>query len=234
MPRLLIAIIGYVIDYFVSDSEVKPKGSVSKKAAKKAIKQDRKSNSNISVHTSDQIDKLLTALIKAEGGFQDSPSDKGNYYRGKLLGTKYGITPKVLANWRKKTVTKTDMRQLQLEEALEIYKSQYYFKPKINLLPDFIEPVVFDWGVNSGPRTSIKYLQKVLNAKGYGPLKVDGKIGAKTVAASQIAFAKIGPRFVNDLCAARDSFYRRIVFNDSTQQKFLKGWLNRSAKFRVV
>ena len=45
-------------------------------------------------------------VIKEEGGYQDMPSDTGNYVDGVLVGTNYGISAPVLKSYLGRTPSK--------------------------------------------------------------------------------------------------------------------------------
>lgn len=61
------------------------------------------------------------------GGFSSVKTDSGNFFNGKLVGTKYGITGRTLAahrNW--KDISLADVKSLSLAEAEEIYRKSYW------------------------------------------------------------------------------------------------------------
>jgi lysozyme family protein len=91
-----------------------------------------------------------------------------------------------------------------------------------------LELLMFDAAVNHGPGGAAKLLQRALNvliaAAGGQQLKVDGGIGPRTIDA--VSHQKI-PDICQSYLKERRDLYDRIVRNDPTQQKFLKGWLNR-------
>lgn len=171
------------------------------------------------------IKQLLDEVIKKEGGYVNHPADKGG-------PTNFGITLAVLTVHRGKKCTADDVKAMSEDEARDIYEDMYYLKPKINLLPDALEPQVFDIAVNSGPGRAIKMLQQVLNLAGF-ECSVDGDIGPKTVHAAQLGYEAMGPYLVNALSEAREAFYQNIVARNPSQKVFLRGWINRARSFRV-
>ena len=188
-----------------------------------------------------RIDEMLDTIMVHEKGFQRWKEDNGNWTggkrgRGTLIGTNWGITPIQLAKWRRikpSQVTVAMMRQLEQSEARDIFKANYYIGPKINLLPDLIEPVTFDLGINGGPSRGVKTLQRVLNKAGF-PCSADGKIGPETVRQSFAAARAMGGYLVNAYCDERIAFYKRIIARNSSQKKFWKGWKRRADSFRVA
>ena len=75
-----------------------------------------------------------------------------------------------------------------------------------------------DWAWASGPGTSIKQVQGVLE------VVADGIVGPKTLAAINSADQRT---LFADIHAARLKFVENIVRRDPTQARFLKGWKNR-------
>jgi lysozyme family protein len=149
-----------------------------------------------------------------EGGYTNNKADKGNWYNGKLVGTKYGITGKTLAAHRGKPVAAADVRNLTLAEAEAIYQRSYWIQSGGDLLPDGLDYAAFDFGVNSGPATAVKHLQKVVG------VAQDGIVGGQTVD----AVAKYGvERAIKDYCAERLRYMRGL----SGWAKFGNGWTTR-------
>ena len=162
------------------------------------------------------IDEMIADVIRREGSkYVNHPADRGG-------PTKFGVTQATLDRWlgpagpgNVKAVTKLD--------AAVIYKSLYYLDPGIDRLPEPWQPLVFDWGVNSGPVTAIKALQKLCHDYGFSPGPIDGIIGPKTIAAA----GKILTIPLRKYIDVRRQFYHGIVMRDPSQQVFLAGWLNR-------
>lgn len=116
-------------------------------------------------------------VLAHEGGYVDHPKDPGG-------ATNLGITFKTLQAWRGKKITKQDVKNLSRQEALAIYKAQYWDTMKCSLLPLGLDYMVMDYGVNSGPARSVKDIQRVVGAE------PDGVMGVKTVAKIE-AFVKV-------------------------------------------
>lgn len=168
------------------------------------------------------ITALIDRLIKREGGYVNHPADRGG-------PTKYGITRKTLAAYRKCAVTADDVKALTKAEAAEIYRVEYYFGPKIDGLPESVQEQVFDIAVNSGPVRGVRLMQKALIALG-SDIVEDGKIGPKTIKAAQ-SFPCL---YINNvLVYLRIDFYNNLCKEEASQKVFLRGWLARARKFRV-
>jgi lysozyme family protein len=94
-----------------------------------------------------------------EGNFTDNPKDPGNWTGGKvgvgeLRGTKFGIA----AN----TYPAIDIRNLTRDEAKKIYKRDFWDKVNADSLPYGVSFQLFDFAVNSGMSTAIRYFQRAL------------------------------------------------------------------------
>lgn len=166
------------------------------------------------------IESMINSLIEREGGYVNHPADRGG-------PTNYGITRQTLAAWRGRSVTTEEVKRLNRSEAAEIYRASYYFGPGIDGLPAAIQAHVFDIAVNSGPRTSIRLLQRALNRCGAG-VKEDGVLGPATRAG---AAAIPGAAINRELVGVRLRFYDDIVAGDPRQRAFIDGWRKRANVF---
>lgn len=147
-------------------------------------------------------------ILKTEGGYVDHPRDPGG-------ATNLGITHRTLANWRGvPSVTKADVRNLTVDEAMAIYKDQYWDTVRGDRLPRGLDYAVFDYAVNSGPSKAAKDLQRVLG------VSVDGIVGAETLAAAHAASAV---QTIEDLSERRYAFVKGL----STFGTFGRGWTRR-------
>lgn len=170
-----------------------------------------------------EIDKMIEELIKREGGFVNDPSDSGG-------ATKYGITRATLSAWREKECTVDDVKNLTKEEAVEIYRAEYYFKPSIDSLIIPLQPHVLDCVANMGARGGIRLLQQAINALG-GSIKTDGILGPVTREhCSQCDFKQLN----NMLVDMRIRFYEDLAARRPKDKKFLAGWKKRANSFRVT
>ena len=170
------------------------------------------------------VDQMIEDILENEGGYSNNPHDKGG-------ATNHGITIKTLTAWRNRLCTEYDVKTLKRSEAAAIYRSEYYTGPKINQLPELIQPVLFDMAVNHGPVKAVTILQKVLNAMIDANLVVDGKIGPKTASSASMAVEVYKADLVKSIVDARKAFYEAICDNDPSQLAFLKGWLKRADSF---
>ena len=178
--------------------------------------------------TPSYVDDYLEDILESEGLYQDDVEDTGNYVKsdGTVLGTMRGITPRVYARSIGKSVdslTVEDMKSITEETAKEIYREEYWNKPKIDKLPDNLKETVFDMYINAGGN-AVKILQDLA---GLPKSQQDGAIGPITIKA------------VNDANITKDQYadrrieyYRAVVKANPKKKKYLNGWINRANKYR--
>lgn len=160
----------------------------------------------------DNFSACIALILQQEGGFVDNPADPGG-------ATNLGITKATLEDFREKSVTVDDVRNLTKDEAQEIYRAKYWNVMRCNDLPPGIDLMVFDFGVNAGPQRSVKLLQKVAG------VTTDGSVGPITLAAVRAANpADLVSRFAQ----GRMDHYRSL----STFDTFGRGWTNRTEAIR--
>lgn len=163
------------------------------------------------------FEKIIGRLLKAEGGYTDDPDDKGG-------PTNWGIIQSELAAWRGHAVSKDDVKNLTLDEAIKIYKAKYWDKMGLDQLTDErLQLAIFDQGVNRGTVTAVKQAQQIANLFGAG-ITTDGVNGPVT---SKKLNAIDPVNFCREFLQASEHAYVNIVIRNPTQIKFLRGWLNR-------
>jgi len=170
------------------------------------------------------LNKELDAILIAEGGYQNDKDDSGNYVNGVLIGTNRGVTPAALAKHRGvkvSSITVEDIKNVTEQEARDIFKEEYFYKPKIDKLPMDLQASVFDMQINSGSN-AIKILQKLVGTK------QDGIIGPKTLKALED-----NPVSVNEYADARIEYYNKVVTKSPEKKKFLSGWTSRANSYKV-
>ena len=156
--------------------------------------------------------RAIEGVLEREGGFVDHPSDRGG-------PTNMGITLDTLRSYRGSPVLPSDIRDLTLTEAVEIYDQFYIKNPKLWLLHhDWLFEIVFDMAVNHGPRRAVLILQKACC------VIEDGVLGPITAG---VANAMDKATLLRALDRERALYYARIVRNDRTQGDFIVGWVKR-------
>ncbi len=140
----------------------------------------------------------LELMFGHEGGYSNRKTDRGG-------PTKFGITHRTLAQHRGvKSVTAEQVKAMTLDEARDIYVTSYWGPSGGDVLPAGLDYAAFDFGVNSGPMTAVKQLQRVLGTA------EDGWIGADTL--TKIENYKGGiTKLIKDYCAQRMKFLRSLT-----------------------
>lgn len=150
----------------------------------------------------------LAVTLPHEGGWSDHPKDPGG-------ATMKGITLAVFRKWVP-GATKADLRAISDAAVEKIYRVDYWNPLRGEDLPAGVDLAVFDFGVNSGPSRSAKYLQGIVGTK------QDGVIGTATLSAVN---TQEPSKLVKSICAKRLGFVKGL----STWATFGKGWSRRIA-----
>ena len=159
--------------------------------------------------------KSLELLLENEGGFTADKLDRGNKNGG---STNLGITQNVYERWVGKKVDHDVMRALTPADVGPIYKENYWKRVKADDLPSGLDFFTFSWGVNSGPGTSAKALQGIIE------VVQDGGIGPKTLK----ALAEFDPiEVLEKMHDKRQGFYEGIS-GPGGFERFGKGWTARN------
>lgn len=163
------------------------------------------------------FDKAFDEIIKVEGGYVNDPADRGGE-------TMYGITVKVA----RAAGYNGAMRDLPLDVAKQIYKTNYWDSLKLDDIAKKSPPVAhecFESAVNCGIMAAAKWLQTAINALSKtATLTVDGKVGAATVAALEQRDAAHVVKLLN---IQQGYHYLNLSVKSPSQKKFLRGWLKR-------
>lgn len=168
--------------------------------------------------------EIYTPLLQqAEGGFQKSPNDPGNYNSlGHLVGTNLGISARFYEGVIKRPPTEADMRALTPAKVKPLFKAYFWDKCQGDYIKNqAIANTVVDHHINAG--SGVKLAQQVLNDRfGYN-MAEDNGMGPITLK----AINEVNPaQFVSIYNEARANYYRSI--GNST---FISGWLLRLKKF---
>ncbi len=172
------------------------------------------------------INVYIDELIKKEGGYTNHPNDPGG-------ATCWGWTSKnaKARGWV------GHISDLPLKQAKEWYYEDYWKKPgfdKIHRVSPKFANELFDSGVNVGPYTALKWLQRSLNAlnrqgKDFDDLIVDGLIGDKTISAltTYLTFRGKNGSIVMLRClnALQANHYFAISERNEDLEDFFFGWL---------
>jgi len=160
-------------------------------------------------------------MLKSEGGFTDDQRDAGNHLtNGRIGSTMLGVTQ---YNWEAHVghqVTHDDMRKLTAADVEPLYKKKYWDTVQGDKLPNGIDYLVFDMGVNAGPGRAIKLLQTALHVPD------DGALGPITLAA---VWAADPVELIEKFSFWKEQFYRSLGNFDV----YGTGWLNRVADVKL-
>lgn len=138
---------------------------------------------------------------------------------------------------------KGDMREFPKNWAFHIYAHKYWFASNVYLIDPvdtWIAKEVLDTTVNTGSHQATLFLQRGLTAlnkldrndKGiYGPdLKIDGRIGTKTVARIEAVIRHLGAekarrQIYAGLNCQQGSFYINLAVSKIGKRSFTVGWI---------
>jgi peptidoglycan L-alanyl-D-glutamate endopeptidase CwlK len=150
-----------------------------------------------------QWDKILSFILKYEGGYVNDPDDAGGE-------TNRGITKATLASaYAQGLVSHNVVKDVTREDASKIYAARYYLCYGYDKLPYEVSLVVTDTTVNSGRGGAAKVVQGALVSVGYA-VTVDGKWGPKTQAALEEAVGENPAGWLAEaVLAKRKAFYDR-------------------------
>lgn len=101
----------------------------------------------------ENFDYCLNEVLKSEGGYSNDAGDPGG-------PTNFGITIADYRRYINPSGTATDVRNMHVEDAKNIYKTKYWDAMHCDNLPSGVDYVVFDYGVNSGVGRSTRVYQK--------------------------------------------------------------------------
>jgi len=188
-------------------------------------------------------------VLAIEGDYVDDPADRGG-------ATKFGISLRFLvAEGALDTdgdgfadfdldmdgdIDRIDIRKLTRGDAVELYHRCFWQPIGASNYPKPIGEMLFDQAVNGGAVAAKKLLQRAVNRllMDIDPrlgrpalLAIDGQLGETSKAAIRwlLTRSTLDPAALAE--AYRDAVrerYREIVRRNPSQQRFLKGWLNRA------
>ena len=155
----------------------------------------------------DLFEAAVRHVIGVEGGYVWDPADRGGE-------TKFGIS--------KRKYPHLNIPELTLDQAVEIYRQDYWHKHGCDRLPPAFGILLFDAVVNHRTRTAVRLLQMALG------VVVDGYLGPRTIAAAESAcrFSSY-PEILATAFAHRADFYHDLITADSSQARFALGWFKR-------
>lgn len=151
-------------------------------------------------------------VLASEGGWSHHPQDAGG-------PTNHGITLSTLQAWQP-GATSEDLRTISLLTVRQIYRAEFWNVLHCDELASGIDHMVFDHGVNAGPRRSAIQLQMACQMTGND---VDGVIGPRTL--SHVRH-RAPAKLIEALRDIHDQHYRSLP----SFATFGQGWLARLAR----
>jgi lysozyme family protein len=151
----------------------------------------------------ERFNTYINRVLTHEGGYVNNARDPGGE-------TQWGISKRSYPNINIKALTR--------EAAIEIYRRDFWVKPKIAELPAPLAFQVFDAAVNSGTSRAVKWLQQALG------IVPDGVWGPATDKALEWMEKQNGATAVAlKYMSTRLSFYTDLA----TFATFGRGWVRR-------
>lgn len=129
-----------------------------------------------------------------------------------------------------------DVRALTRAQAVDIFITHYWARPRINALPQPLQASVFDMYVNAGGN-AVRILQRLLNDMGHD-IAVDGAIGPQTIRAAHLATEAAPDHIADAYGIARRDYYYALGDRRPASRKFARrrdggkgGWISRAEEF---
>lgn len=180
------------------------------------------------------VRQLAEDIVAREGGFVNDKDDPGGATNhGVTIGTLRRLGLDVTRDGR---INVADVRALSRAQAVEIYLDHYHKRPGIAALPEAVQASVFDMYVNAGTN-AVKTLQRLITDMGF-PCTPDGRIGAQTIRAAQLAHEAAPNHLADAYGIARRNYYYALADSRPQSRKFARrrdggkgGWITRAEEF---
>ena len=180
------------------------------------------------------VRQIAEEIIAREGGYVNDPDDPGR-------ATKFGVTVHTMRRLGLDldgggAVGPRDVKRLTQSQAIDIFITHYFERPRIGEVPEALRASLFDMYVNAGAN-AVKILQRLLREMGY-QVQVDGRIGPQTLGALRDA-AVPDPLVLRDAYAvARRNHYFHLADHRPASRKYARtrggrkgGWIKRAETF---
>jgi lysozyme family protein len=165
-------------------------------------------------------------LVKGvEKGYSVDKKDRGNYVKTKsgkkFVGTNHGISAPILMEYLGRIPTQDDMKNLTYEEALEIYKKQYWTPQNLSLFNNqSIANLIYDGCVNQGIKAMKDIVRAAYIENGMQLGSLENPFQEKWI---KIANTLDHQSLFNSIKDGRERRYRESI----TFKTHGSGWLNR-------
>lgn len=185
--------------------------------------------------------KFLEPLLAREGGskYTNNPADRGG-------PTRWGVTAAKLGEYRRlgRAATADEVRNLSREEAVALYRSDFWEKPGFAAFADVSERIaeeLLDTGVNMGVGIPGPWLQRTLNAlnrgqKDYADLPTTGFVGPMTRNAMSSLIQRRGRADAEDVVLKGLNSFQCVRYIELSEKReanetFTFGWLRTRVGF---
>ena len=175
------------------------------------------------------FNSIISHIFKVEGGYANQKHDKGK-------ATNYGISLRFLELAQEDIdgdghINEKDIKALTKDNALDLYKEYFWDHYGLENIRDvLIAKKAMDMFVNMRGKVAARAIQSACVECG-AKIKVDGILGKNSFSAINDLSKFTGSRdiLLEAIRDAQRAVYIRIVENDKTQKKFLKGWMRRAS-----
>jgi lysozyme family protein len=165
-------------------------------------------------------------LVKGvEKGYSSDRKDRGNFVKTKwgkrFVGTNHGISAPILMEYLGRIPTEDDMRNLTYEQALEIYKKQYWTPQNLNLFNNqSVANLIYDGCVNQGIQAMKDIVRAAYIENGIQLGSLENPFQEKWIKTANTLDHQL---LFNSIKQGRESRYKESI----TFKTHGDGWLNR-------
>ncbi len=170
------------------------------------------------------FDDAFKYTVGNEGGYTNDKYDSGG-------PTNWGITQHDYAVFKGRPVSAADVKAMPISDAKTIYAKSYWLPVAADkLINSGVATCMFDIGVVRGIGVPPKYAQQICVNHGIA-LTQDGHLGPISIA----AINSLDPAtFIRDFSHMAENGFRSIAARRPTQNKFLRGWVNRARRLLTL
>lgn len=186
------------------------------------IQKSTKTNIKKDTCTMANFEKVVSKTFKFEGGFQQYPTDKGNYNSlGQLIGTNHGISAIALEQYLGRPTTVEDIKSLTVADAKKVYKKLFWDKIRGDEIKNQdVAFIIFSIYIGS-PANSRKILARALKNIWHKEYKVSNPYSDEVLKAINRANPK---KLFYEIKEEKRKYLESLRVS---YPEFIEGWLNR-------
>ncbi len=169
-------------------------------------------------------------LLNLEGGFVNDPADRG---RATNMGITIGTWERYARSLFGIEPTIDTLRHITEEQVYQIFSEGYWRRYRADEIHNYPMAIQYvDTAYNGGGVIVLQRSVNALTIEADHRLIEDGNIGPATIAATNrlIELNRVAELY-RTFREQRIARFRTIVSNNSSQQRFLRGWINRANEF---